>query len=62
MWHTENTCMSERCEVIVIFGACGLFLVLFSVHHKNHEISKGPSELKPHVNLSGVHCFLNRQK
>lgn len=55
-------CMNEICEVTVILAACDLFLVLFSVHLENHEISEGPSELKPCVNLSDIHCFLNRQK
>lgn len=54
-------CMNERCEVTVIPAACDLF-PMFSVHLEDYEIGEGASELKPHVNLSDVHCFLNRQK
>lgn len=62
MCDTENRHGNERCEVILMLAACDLFVVVFSVHLENHEISEGASELKPQVNLSDIHYFLNRQK
>lgn len=49
-------------KLLLIPAACDLFLVSFSIHLEKHEISEGASELKPHVNLSDIHCFLNGQK
>lgn len=55
MWHIENMCL--RCKVLVIPVACDLFLVVFSVCLENHS-GGCASELKPHINFSGLHCFL----
>lgn len=53
--------MCLRREVLVIPVACDFFLVLFSVCLENHS-GGCASQLKPHIHLSGIHCFLSSEK